>query len=344
MSSLSCLRSAVTSGRIDSMRKNPAKKRHTVAAVVADGLSPFEFAVACEVFGVDRSEDAGVPWYRFVVCAANRLPVTTTCGFTIDISHGLEVLRRADTIVVPASGTGEHNEELLEALRQAHARGARIMSVCTGAFVLAAAGLLDGRPATTHWMHADDLARRYPRVRLDPGVLYIDDGDILTSAGTAAGIDLFLHVVRLDHGAEIANTVARRMVVPPHRDGGQAQFVDQPLPDLAPGDPFAQTMVWVQEHLGEALSVNDLAARSAMSPRTFARRFRATAGTTPHQWLLRQRVGLAQRLLETTDLSVDLIAERCGLGTATNMRQHFQRIVRTSPHAYRRTFQEEIAS
>ena len=307
--------------------------------MVADGLSPFEFAVACEVFGLDRSDDVGVPWYRFLVCAVGASPVTTTAGFSIHAPHGLEALGGADTIVVPASRTAEHDVALLDALRTAHARGARIMSVCTGAFVLAAAGLLDGRPATTHWMHAPELARRYPKVDVDPGVLYIDDGDILTSAGTAAGIDLCLHVVRLDYGAEVANVVARRMVVPPHRDGGQAQFVDQPLPDLEAGDPFARTFAWAQEHLGEALSVRDLAARSAMSPRTFARRFRATAGTTPHQWLVRQRVGLAQRLLETTDSSIDLIADRCGFGTATNLRQHFQRVVRTSPNAYRRTFQ-----
>jgi transcriptional regulator GlxA family with amidase domain len=331
------------SGRIAMMRKTAAKTGHTVAVVVDDGLSPFEFAVACEVFGIDRSNDAGVPWYRFVVCAASPPPISALTGFTIDTAHGLEALRRADTIVVPAADYAEDNTELLEALRRAHDRGARILSVCSGAFVLAAAGLLDGRRATTHWMHTDELARRYPKVKLDPGVLYVDDGDILTSAGTAAGIDLCLHVVRLDYGAEIANMLARRMVVPPHRDGGQAQFVDQPLSDLPAGDPFAETLVWVQGHLGEPLSVNDLAARSAMSPRTFARKFRATTGTTPHQWLLRQRIVLSQRLLETTDLSIDVIAERCGLGTATNMRQHFQHIVRTAPNSYRRTFQQQAA-
>jgi transcriptional regulator GlxA family with amidase domain len=218
------------------------------------------------------------------------------------------------------------------------------MSVCTGAFILAAAGLLDGRPATTHWAHTAELARRYPRVQLDPGVLYVDDGDILTSAGTAAGIDLCLHVVRQDHGAEIANAVARRMVVPPHRDGGQAQFVDRPLPDLPACDPFTETLAWVEQHLDEPISVEDLAARSAMSPRTFARRFRSTTGTTPHQWMLRQRVLLAQRYLEATDHTVELIASRCGLGTATNLRQHFQRLLRTTPNAYRRTFRASEAS
>jgi transcriptional regulator GlxA family with amidase domain len=324
------------------MQKKTAK---TVAAVVLHGVAPFELAVACEVFGIDRSE-LGVPWYRFLVCAAEPPPIRTSVGFTIDTPHGLEGLREADLIVVPP-GQGESDSPpaaLLDELRRAHDRGARIMSVCTGAFILAAAGLLDGRPATTHWAHAAELAARYPKIKLDPGVLYVDDGDILTSAGTAAGIDLCLHIVRQDHGAEIANGVARRMVVPPHRDGGQAQFVDQPLPDLPACDPFTEALVWVEAHLGEPITVEDLAARSAMSPRTFARRFRATTGTTPHQWLLRQRVLLAQRLLEGSDLSIDLVAGRCGLGTATNLRQHFQRLLHTTPNAYRRTFQAEAAS
>ena len=289
--------------------------------VVCNGVSPFEFAVACEVFGSDRS-DLGVPWYRFLVCAAQPPPITTQAGFTISTAHGLEGLRRADTIVVPANARqGENVEELLDGLR-----------------TLAAAGLLDGRRATTHWRQADELARLYPNVRLDPGVLYVDDGDILTSAGTAAGIDLCLHVVQQDFGAEVANAVARRMVVPPHRDGGQAQFVDAPIPDLPFAEPFNETLVWIQGHLDQPISVEDLAQRSAMSPRTFARRFRATTGTTPHRWVVGQRVLFAQRLLETTELPVELIASRSGFGTATNLRQHFQRLVRTSPHAYRRTF------
>ncbi|HEX3426833.1 MAG TPA: helix-turn-helix domain-containing protein [Acidimicrobiales bacterium] len=324
------------------MQKDAAKKirRHLVAAVVFDGVSPFEFAVACEVFGIDRTKDVGVPWYRFLVCAAGPTPVRAGTGFTIGTSHGLEALRRADTILVPA-GEGEKNEELLDALRRAHKRGARIMSVCTGAFVLAAAGLLDGRRATTHWAHAAELSRRYPLVQVDPDVLYVDDGDILTSAGTAAGIDLCLYVVRLDYGAEAANIVARRMVVPPHRDGGQAQFVAQPLPEVSLAcDPFTEALAWALEHLEEDLSIGQLAARAAMSPRTFARRFGDTHGTTPHQWLLRQRVLLAQRLLETTDLGVEQVAARCGMGTAANLRQHFQRIVRNTPQGYRRCFQQ----
>ncbi|HEY2428867.1 MAG TPA: helix-turn-helix domain-containing protein [Acidimicrobiales bacterium] len=312
-----------------------------MAAVVFDGVAPFELAVACEVFGIDRSEEIGLPWYRFMICAADPPPVRSSVGFTIDGVRPLADLRHADTIVVPAAGHAEHNAALLDSLRRAHARGARVMSVCTGAFVLAAAGLLDGRRATTHWMHVDAFAARYPLVKVDPGVLYVDDGDVLTSAGTAAGIDLCLHVVRLDYGADVANKVARRMVVPPHRDGGQAQFVSEPVAPQPGGDLLSDALAWVQEHLHEPVSVDDLARRSAMSPRTFARRFRDVAGTTPHQWILRQRILLAQRLLETTDLSVEAVAARCGLGTATNLRQHFQRQVRTSPHAYRRTFWAE---
>jgi transcriptional regulator GlxA family with amidase domain len=319
------------------MRKKAATPS-LVAAVVADGFSPFEFAIACEVFGIDRTEDVGRPWYRFVVCAADPAPVDTKVGFSVNIQHGLEVLDVADMIVVPTRPPCESSPAFLEALRRANARGARIMSFCTGAFVLAEAGLLDGRRATTHWMYAAELARRYPRVDVDPGVLYIDDGDILTSAGTAAGIDLCLHVVRQDYGAEAANVTARRMVVPPHRDGGQAQFVRQPVQVAAPSDAFADTVVWAQEHLDETITVELLAQRSAMSARTFARSFRDRTGTTPHQWLLGERVLLAQRLLETTALPIEVVAGRCGLGTATNLRQHFQRIVRTTPTAYRRMF------
>ena len=323
------------------MRVNPAK-RHTVAVVVTDGVSLFELGVPCEVFGVDRSE-LGVPWYRFVVCAPEPGPVATSAGFTIVATHGLEALARADTIVVTPPGDDvEPPRALLDALVRAHRRGKRLVALCTGALVLAAAGLLDGRPATTHWMHTDELAERYPQVKVDPAVLYVDDGTILTSAGTAAAIDLCLHVVALDFGAEIANAVARRMVIPPHREGGQAQFVETPLTGASPDDGFSETLQWVQAHLDEPLTVESLAHRAAMSPRTFARRFRDTTGTTPYRWVLLQRVILAQRLLETTDLGVDAIADLCGMATPA-LRDHFQRIVATSPSSYRRTFQRANA-
>jgi AraC family transcriptional activator FtrA len=323
------------------MRVNPAK-RHTVAVVVTQGVSTFELGAACEVFGIDRSE-LGVPWYRFVVCTPEPGPVQTAAGYSILTSHGLGALARADTIVVPPPGDGsEPSEALLEALRRADRRGKRLVGLCTGALVLAAAGILDGRPATTHWRHADELARRYPRVRVDPAVLYVDDGNVLTSAGSAAAIDLCLHVVALDFGAEVANAVARRMVVAPHRDGGQAQFIETPLTGVQPDDGFADTLLWVQAHLHEPVSVEALAHRAAMSPRTFARRFRDTTGTTPYRWVLSQRVMLAQRLLETTDLGVDAIADRCGMGTPA-LRDHFQRLVATSPGRYRRTFRRTSA-
>ena len=261
---------------------------------------------------------------------------------------GLEVLDEADTIVLGPPFGGSPLDvcdpaptpapELVEDLRTAHDRGARLLSVCTGAFTLAATGLLDGKRATTHWMHAAALAHRFPEIEVDPGVLYVDSGSILTSAGTAAGIDLCLHVVRQDLGAEVANAVARRMVVPPHRDGGQAQFVDAPVPSVEEGDAFNETMAWAAAHLADDLSVQALAARAAMSPRTFARRFTAATGTTPRQWLIAQRVLLAQRLLETTDESIERIAEMCGFGGAAGLRKHFERRVKASPQAYRRTF------
>ena len=317
-------------------------RRHTVATVICHGVAPFEMAVPCEVFGIDRSE-LGVPWYRHMICAAESPPIRSSQGFTIDTPYGLDDVVRADTVVVPAWGAAQLDDDppapLLDALRAAHRRGARILSVCSGAFVLAAAGLLDGRRATTHWMHAEALAERYPEIDVDPDVLYVDEGDVMTSAGTAAGIDLCLHVVRLDFGAEIANAVARRMVVPPHREGGQAQFVEAPMTSGEPGsDRFAATLEHMLEHLDEPLSVETMADRAAMSPRTFARRFRATTGTTPGQWLVRQRVLLAQRLLETTDDPVELIAVRCGFGTAAGLRLHFRRVLDTSPLVYRRTF------
>ena len=326
-------------------QRRSRKKRHVVAAVVFPNMAPFELSVPCEVFGMDRS-DLVDPWYEFFVAATCDEPIETGAGFTITTPHRIADLERADTIIIPAHYKGDDlPESLLEALRAAHRRKARVMSFCSGAFVLAEAGLLDGRCATTHWMHAEELAQRYPSIKVDPRVLYVDAGDgIYTSAGTAAGIDLCLHIVRLDHGAEVANAVARRMVVPPHRDGGQAQFVDLPVPPRADDDPIGRTLGWMLEHLDEQLSVGDLAARAHMSPRTFARRFGAVTGTTPHQWLLSQRILFAQRLLETTDDPIELIASRSGFGSAANLRHHFGREVSASPLAYRRTFRSAEAA
>jgi AraC family transcriptional activator FtrA len=331
---------------IDVMRDKPAKTAapHGVAVVVYDGFSLFEFGVACDIFGTNRSASFGIPWYRLFVCGATPGVVTADGGLQIQVTHGLDRLRRAGTVIVlPTEELERVPDEIFETLRAAHGRGRRIVSLCTGAFILARAGLLDGRRATTHWEECDQLARRHPRVSVDPGVLYVDDGDILTSAGSAAGIDLCLHIVRQDHGSEIATQLARQLVVAPQRDGGQAQFIESPLPVLESTNLFADTVVWLQEHLDDPVAVDDLAKRCAMSPRTFARRFRASTGTTPYQWLLHQRVQLAQRLLETTDLPIERVADRSGLGSAANLRKHFGRLVRTSPQGYRRAFRERLA-
>jgi AraC family transcriptional regulator, transcriptional activator FtrA len=329
-------------GRVSSIGRR--RGRHVVAVVVYDGITPFELGVACDVFGAEWETVFGDDWYQLYVCALSPGPVTVEGGFQVVAAHGPEKISSADTVIVlPTIGVDAAPPEMGELLRGAHDRGARIVSLCTGAFVLAAAGLLDGRRATTHWTECGPLASRYPEVTVDPGLLFVDEGDILTSAGSAASIDLCLHLVRQDHGSEIATQLARQLVVPPQRDGGQAQYIAAPLPSLDDSNFFADTVSWMQEHLDQPITVEDLAARAAMSPRNFARCFQAAAGTTPYQWLLRQRVQLAQRLLETTDMAIDSVAERSGFSTAANLRKHFQRNVHTSPQAYRRTFQTRRA-
>jgi AraC family transcriptional activator FtrA len=325
------------------MRKDAAS-RHTVALLLIEGFSVFEFGVASEVFGYDRSRYLGVPWYQFLTCGLRPGPVTSEIGVQVVVARGLEGLREAQTIIVPPVNSGNVPAQVLAELRLAHQQGARMVSLCTGAFILAEAGLLDGRPATTHWTATGRLASCYPAVKVDPDPLFIDDGDVLTAAGSAAALDLALHLVRCDYGAEIASTVARRLVLPPHRDGGQAQFIEAPLP-IEPGpDLFARTLAWAAEHLSEPISVCQLAARAAMSPRSFARQFRAATGTTPHRWITRQRILLARRMLENTDATVEEIARQCGLGSAANMRAQFTAIIRTSPAAYRRTFHTASAT
>ncbi len=316
-------------------------RRHLVVAVVPAEPSLLELAAAIEVFGIDRPELAD-PWYELRICTSTSPGTGSTAyGLPVAIPHRLDALADADTVIaMPWGGEfGAHApDDVLVALRAAYERGARMLSFCTGTFLLAAAGVLDGRPATTHWQTADALAAAHPSVRVDPGVLYVDDGQVLTSAGAAASFDLALHVVRLDHGADVANHVARGLVVPPHRDGGQAQYVETPVAAEAGSDPFRDTLDWALEHLDEPLTVAELATRSLMSPRSFARQFRMVVGTTPHQWLLRQRVLATQQLLETTELSVERIAMQVGFGSAATLRMHFQRIVHTTPLAYRRTF------
>ena len=307
-----------------------------VAVAVCNDVAPFELGVVCEVFGIDRT-DTGLPGYDFAVCAAEPPPLRSG-GFTLVPDHGLDRLAEADLVAVPnwRSVDEDPPAALLDALRAVVDRGGRVMSVCSGAFVLAAAGLLDGRRATTHWRYAADLAARYPAVDVDPNVLYVDADPVYTSAGTAAGIDLCLHLVREEHGVAVANAIARRMVVPPHRDGGQAQYVEAPVP-LPHRDDLADVLTWAVEHLDEPLTVETLAARALMSPRTFARRFRAATGTTPYAWLLHQRTLLAQRLLEDGH-SVEEVARRSGFGSAATLREQFGRVRGISPSAYRRTF------
>ncbi len=320
-----------------------AARRHRVVSVLIDGMSAFEPSVADEFFGYDRSDEIGVPWYTYATCTPHP-PSVQLGGFRVREERGLETLRRADTVVVAGAG-GIHRPTppaLVDALRRAHARGARMVSFCTGAFPLAEAGLLDGRPATTHWAHADEFRARFPEVRLDPSVLYVDDDDVLTSAGSAAGIDLAVHLVQRDFGADVATRVARDLVVSPHRRGGQAQFIQAPVgpPEECP-DGLGEALEWVTAHLDEDISVGRLAEVALMSPRHFARRFRAVTGSTPHQWILTQRLGLARSLLETTDASVEQVATRSGFGGAAALRLHFQRSLGTSPTAYRRTFRAD---
>ncbi|AYN43612.1 helix-turn-helix domain-containing protein [Streptomyces dangxiongensis] len=310
-----------------------------VAVVLLDGVQPFELGVVCEVFGIDRSDD-GLPVYDFAVVSAEGPSLGTHCGFTVSTPYGLERLEEADLIAVPAGQAYAERafpEELLTALRRAVDRGTRVLSVCSGVFVLAAAGLLDGRRCAVHWHHAEQLARRYPRLEAEPDMLYVDEDPVITSAGTAAGIDACLHIVRKEQGPEVANKIARRMVVPPHRDGGQAQFIERPLPK-APCDTVGEVLAWMEAHLDQEVTVEQLAARAHLAPRTFARRFQQETGTTPYRWILRQRVLLAQELLEGTDETMDAIAGRTGFGTAAALRHQFVRALGTTPQAYRRAF------
>jgi len=327
-----------------------------VAVVVVDGFLPFEFGTICEVFGVDRADDR-LPNYNLAVVAGEPPPVRAHNDFTMIPPHGLERLEEADLIALPAvdderlsiyAGQPKPDAEpgrpqpfppdLLSALRRAVDRGTRVLSVCSGAFILGEAGLLDGRRCTTHWRNAEELARRYPAAKVDPDVLYVDDDPVITSAGTAAGIDACLYLVRKEQGSRVANGIARRMVVPPHRDGGQAQYVDQPVAPSCAGTSLSDLLDWLRAHLDQPLSIRQLAARAAMSERTFARRFVQDTGTTPQRWLIGQRILLAQQLLEETDETIDAIADRCGFGNATALRHHFRAWRGTTPNAYRRMF------
>jgi transcriptional regulator GlxA family with amidase domain len=308
-----------------------------VVLIAIPGVAPFEFGVVCEAFGIDRSAHGG-PVFDFTIVTAEPGPVRTSLGYDMMITDGLEPALTADLLVVPAHDIDDDvHPEVVRVLKEAAARGAWILSICSGAFTLAKAGLLSGRSATTHWMHADRLARDFPDIAVDPDVLFVEDGNIITGAGTASGIDACLHLIRKELGASAANVVARRMVVPPQRSGGQSQYIATPIPECH-SDSFAGVTAWMLENLDQELTVDELAKRALMSPRTFARRFKADTGTTPGAWLNRQRLLRAQQLLEESSLQLDTVAAESGFGTAAVMRHHFSKTLNTTPAAYRRAF------
>ncbi|MFJ3672129.1 GlxA family transcriptional regulator [Streptomyces sp. NPDC090106] len=328
------------------MSREPGHRPHRVVVLALDGILPFELGIPHRIFGRPR-DASGRPLYELVTCSVRPPgPVRTDADFAIQVEHGPEALATADTVIVPASyelGPVFEQGVLTGELAAAFARirpGTRLASICTGSYVLAAAGRLDGRPATTHWAEAERFQRLFPRVRVDADVLYVDDGDVLTSAGVAAGVDLCLHMLRRDHGTAVANEVARRTVVPPHREGGQAQYVRRPVPE----PQFAGTTAaraWALGRLHEPIQLRDLAEQESMSVRTFTRRFREEVGISPGQWLTQQRVERARHLLESSDLSVDQVARDAGFGTAQSMRQHLQSALGVTPTTYRRTFRTE---
>lgn len=314
---------------------------HRVVVLALEGVYPFELSIPARIFGTVTGDD-DEPLYEVITCSLDGGPVTTSADFTIAVEHGTEALATADTLVIPpfTCGLADDADWLPEPLAEAFTRlrpGVRIVSICSAAYVLAAAGLLDGRPATTHWNEADRFRRLFPQVKLDPEVLFVDDGDVLTAAGVAAGVDLCLHLVRRDHGSDVANRVARLCVVPPWREGGQAQFIERPIPEPSAATT-GPTREWALEQLHRPLSLSELAGHARMSIRTFSRRFRDEVGMTPGQWLTQQRIVHARRLLETTDLSVDRIAGDSGLGTGASLRKHLAATIGVSPTTYRHTF------
>ena len=326
MASISCQLSAIVEDVIEN-----------VAVVVYDGVWPFELGVLCEAWGLDRS-DQGLPTFDFALCTPEPGHVATAAGFGLWVDHDLGRVAEADLVAVPAvPRNGTVPEPVVRVLQDAYERGARIMSVCSGAFALGAAGLLDGRDCTTHWMYTQELAARFPKANVIPEVLYVDADPIITGAGSAAGLDAALHLYRKEFGASVASMVARRMVVPPQRDGGQAQFIRSAVPDCD-ADTLGPLLTWITENLDVEMTVESLARRSAMSPRTFARRFREETGTTPHAWITSPRVLRAEELLERTHRSVDQIAGDVGFANAATLRHHFTRVRGVSPQRYRRTF------
>jgi AraC family transcriptional activator FtrA len=315
------------------------RPRHKVAVLAFAGMAPFELSCVVEVFGLPRPE-LDIAWYELSVCAEQTAPLPVVGGFSIVAAHGLGTLAAADTVIIPGvpDVRAKPSPALVEALRTAHERGARLVSICSGAFALAAAGLLDGLRATTHWRYAGLLAERHPRVQVTPDVLYVDNGSILTSAGSAAGLDLLLHIVRTDHGATVANTIARRLVLPPHRDGGQAQFIEVGVRDVTDDDGVARAMAWALDNLATPITVAAMARQARMSERSFLRNFARQTGTSPIRWLIDRRIQASLPLLEAGDGSIDQVSAAVGFDSPVTFRHHFNRCLRTSPSAYRRAF------
>lgn len=309
-----------------------------VAAIAYDGLCTFEFGCVVEIFALERRE-LGVPWYRFATCAVDAGPLRAAGGVTLQATHSLRLLDQADTIIVPGwrGADAPVPPALLRKLRAAHARGARLCSICSGAFVLAAAGLLDGRTATTHWRYADELRERFPAIKVRPNELYVEDGNLVTAAGSAAGLDMMLHLVRRDHGSRVANLVAQRLVIPPHREGGQAQYLPRPLPRNE-DSPLAPLLEWIRANPRLPHALPSLARRAGMSPRTLQRHFLETTGLSPKQWLVRERVALTKEALEATNAPLWKVAESAGFAAEESFRRHFRRITGTSPSRYRQRF------
>lgn len=313
-------------------------KKHLVVALAYDRLCTFEFGCAVELFALERPE-LGVHWYDFAVCAVEEGPIRAAGGITVQAPYTPELLALADTIIIP--GWRDADElpppQLLEWIRAAHARGARLCSICSGVFVLAAAGVLDGQRATTHWRYAERLARRYPEIDVQPDDLYVDNGQVITAAGSAAGLDMLLHLVRRDHGAKVGNMVAQRLVVAPHREGGQAQFLPRPMAQGEQGR-LSKLMDWLRSHPEQPHTVASMAERAAMSPRTLQRQFQQATGFGPIEWLIRERVAIVKEMLEEPDVPLTQIAKRAGFGSEESLRHHFRRLASTTPGAYRKRF------
>jgi len=316
------------------------KKTHLVVAVAYENLCTFEFGCTVELFALNRPE-LNVPWYEFAVCSAERRPITAMGGIKLQTPHSLSILDRADTIVIPGWRDADETPSplLIKKIEQAYARGARFCTICSGVFVLAAAGILDGRTVTTHWRYADKLAKMYPSVTVNAHALYIDQGQILTSAGSAAGLDMFLHLVRRDYGARIANTVAQRLVIPPHRDGGQAQFIPRPVASNEQRN-FAKLLDWLRVNVAKPHTITSLAQKAATSNRTLQRKFKETTGLSPIDWLIRERVAVAKEFLESSKLPLARVAEKAGFASAETFRRHFRLQTRVSPSMYRRQFSQ----